>query len=802
MLRHRLIPAVVLALAVAPVAQAVITIDGSLTGETDYGPAKSVQTNNTGFSDSTVGDGTSAGGSELDAAYAVVQGGNLHLFFAGNLKRAEEYNHYDIYIADGRAGQNTVNASGALSGSNGSKFSPGFSATYALDINTDSTTYVNRYDMTQTLASSSYLNGFPNSSGTSHNLLDGVVASFNNSNAAGVVGGAPSAADQAAAAAVTTGLELSIPLARLGNPVGGQLKVLAVLNGGGNDFLSNQFLPGLPGEPVGNLGNGGVFDFSLQPNMFFTVNVPVVSNVGTWASTTGGSWATASNWTGPVPQNATDTAILGSAITANSTITLDGSKTVGRLVFNNTFKYTVATGTGGQLNINDTGNTSGENPSISVQAGSHEITANVQLTNGVGINTVDNTALTLSGMISGAGDVRKSGGGVLVLNGSNGLNTTVFTEAGTTQINSALSAGTSTFVLGDPDADNLPASLALGVNGLTIANDIVTKRDLANNSNLRTISVPDNSAGTLNGAIVINGGVVFAAGANGILTVNSVIQNGTDSGDSLKYDVRVAGAGQVILTNDSIATGDTFVDGGTLVVAAGASLSGGSLNVFTGGVADIKQLDGLASGVKIYTAGTVLLPGNTTGAPVTFNTATLSVDSAGTITIGQSATSANPVVVNAGSVEFLNAFTGKIDLTNNQLITTNDQNTVRQQLLAGNIFTSSASTGATLGYKDTGAATTQIQFAVAGDANLNGKVDTIDFNDLAGNFGTGTTWTAGDFNYDGLIDSLDFGILTANFGRSLPVAAPALGSVVPEPATLSLFAAALPFLGRRRNRLA
>src|SRR5947209_12619196 len=70
-------------------ARGTVAIDG--TRDADYGTAIVTQTNNTGFGDSTVGDGTSSGGSELDAAYGVVQGSNLNLFFAGNL--ANDFTH-------------------------------------------------------------------------------------------------------------------------------------------------------------------------------------------------------------------------------------------------------------------------------------------------------------------------------------------------------------------------------------------------------------------------------------------------------------------------------------------------------------------------------------------------------------------------------------------------------------------------------------------------------------------------------------------------------------------------------------
>jgi hypothetical protein len=101
-----------------------------------------------------------------------------------------------------------------------------------------------------------------------------------------------------------------------------------------------------------------------------------------------------------------------------------------------------------------------------------------------------------------------------------------------------------------------------------------------------------------------------------------------------------------------------------------------------------------------------------------------------------------------------------------------------------------------------------VRYTASGDANLDGVVDTLDFNSLAANFGkSGQRWSKGDFNYDGVVDTLDFNSLAANFGfavttTSSPSEANSLGTVVPEPTTigaLSLGAAAL--LVRRRFRV-
>lgn len=90
-------------------------------------------------------------------------------------------------------------------------------------------------------------------------LPNGIGVAVDNSNVAGVTGGSD-AANQAAAAAVATGIELSIPLAALGNP-GGAFRISAMINGSNHDYLSNQFLGGLT-PPQGNLGGDGAGSFN------------------------------------------------------------------------------------------------------------------------------------------------------------------------------------------------------------------------------------------------------------------------------------------------------------------------------------------------------------------------------------------------------------------------------------------------------------------------------------------------------------------------------------------------------------
>jgi hypothetical protein len=172
--------------------------------------------------------------------------------------------------------------------------------------------------------------------------------------------------------------------------------------------------------------------------------------------------------------------------------------------------------------------------------------------------------------------------------------------------------------------------------------------------------------------------------------------------------------------------------------------------------------------------------------------------------------------------------TGSIDLANNAMIAQNTpEATIRPAVVTGyaggawngpgfNSSSAAASpngTGRTaLGYAQASSvgittfagsnvqgSSTIIAYTLAGDANLDLKVNALDFNALASNYGAGTgLWRQGDFNYDNVINSLDFDALAQNFNQTLPTSAPALGTLVPEPSLLMALPA-VALLGRRRR---
>jgi MYXO-CTERM domain-containing protein len=130
---------------------------------------------------------------------------------------------------------------------------------------------------------------------------------------------------------------------------------------------------------------------------------------------------------------------------------------------------------------------------------------------------------------------------------------------------------------------------------------------------------------------------------------------------------------------------------------------------------------------------------------------------------------------------------------------------------AGQIRTgNAANANRGIGYRDdTAASQLLLRYTYRGDANLDGKVNAIDFNILASNFGAASKpWVQGDFNYDGAVNTTDFNYIATNFNAAaLPSEAlgtspvgESLGTLVPEPSMLGLATLGAALGVRRRRR--
>jgi fibronectin-binding autotransporter adhesin len=160
------------------------------------------------------------------------------------------------------------------------------------------------------------------------------------------------------------------------------------------------------------------FSLVYNPTSVVLTKAPVVNE---WALTSGGDWNTPANWTaGTVPNAIGADALLAGNLAASGAVSLSAPVTVGKLTFNNALaSYTVSDST---LTFQGTSTSD-----IVVTAGSHSISSAVVLTQ-LTTAAVNGTNLTVSGDITGAGSLTKTGPGTLVLSG--GIN-----YAGNTAVN-------------------------------------------------------------------------------------------------------------------------------------------------------------------------------------------------------------------------------------------------------------------------------------------------------------------------------------------------------------------------------
>lgn len=267
--------------ALAGVAAAAPILDG--TRDAAYGAPLAVQSVETQFGDNF---------SELDAGYARIEAGTLYIMLTGNLEN--NFNKLNIFIDSVAGGQNVLTTTnptndGWAGKHAGMRFDNSFAADYML-IMRNGNAGGDRFDIDFATvggaagdfeAAGDVFSGSQQGSNASALPGAGIGVAFNNSNAAGVLGGT-GPADPVAAAAVTTGIELAIPLSAIGSPVG-DIKISAMVNGSNHDYLSNQFLGGLPGG-TGNLGGDGSGNFTgslsginlnnFAGNQYFTIPEP------------------------------------------------------------------------------------------------------------------------------------------------------------------------------------------------------------------------------------------------------------------------------------------------------------------------------------------------------------------------------------------------------------------------------------------------------------------------------------------------------------------------------------------------
>jgi autotransporter-associated beta strand protein len=192
---------------------------------------------------------------------------------------------------------------------------------------------------------------------------------------------------------------------------------------------------------------------AIMAGLFGLATTTFATN-GTWSNTAGGSWATSGNWSGSTIADGTDGTADFSTLTLGSapTVTLDGARTIGNLIFGdvgNTYGWTLSTGGGDPL-------------TLAVSSGSPTITANGPI-NTIGL------------VLAGTQGFTKAGSGTLALSVSNSYTGGTTINAGTVKMGNKSALGTAGTVTVnsagtlDLGGKSTPTTLAVTLAGGTIS---------------------------------------------------------------------------------------------------------------------------------------------------------------------------------------------------------------------------------------------------------------------------------------------------------------------------------------------
>lgn len=373
---------------------------------------------------------------------------------------------------------------------------------------------------------------------------------------------------------------------------------------------------------------------------------------GTWNTTTSGAlWTLGTNWTGSIiadgSGNTANFSLLD--ITADTTVDLNGDRTLGNLIFGDT-----DTATGGSWTLNGAGvlTLAGVTPTITVNAlGTGKNAAiNVGIAGTSGLTKSGSGVLTLPGNITYTGTTTISAGTLALSGGNDRLGTSgnitigasgTLDLGGNTQTTTGLVTFTSGATLKGGTLTSNHASLAgnnfftgtinLGADGAFVTN----RRLLVANGGTGSLNIGTGSTGsiTFGGDASNNMNYVGVGGGNGVLNVN---------GGTVNFNNSTSGSGNGYLnvgSNSDTSTGSIVVNGGNLNVGTWLKLGGthnngngtnatSSLAITTGTVT-------LGGGSDATSNGVLFMNGSAGNNTVNTGTSTLTLNSGGVLNVKQ-----------------------------------------------------------------------------------------------------------------------------------------------------------------------
>jgi hypothetical protein len=555
-----------------------------------------------------------------------------------------------------------------------------------------------------------------------------------------------------------------------------------------------------------------------SPVSFYLDNVRVSGAIvqpggtGTWSHNGSGAWTDAANWddanAGEFPGAPGSQVFLdshGGSVSTSSQIVITLDQPV------NPANITFDKGGGGYKIAGTSPITVAAN--VNVNSGSHVISSPLTVNAGSQFNIAGGSSLTVDNLtVNGFNVVVKTGDGTLTTDKVNG--TSVDVQGGIWNLKP-----------GNLQNNGFIFDLKLE-NGSTFN---------MNGAHVRTNSL--NTAGTP-GVIDLGTGGVLSTGFFGGYTffgsingAGSVVVGGEDTSPHV---VGFAGS-------NSYSGTTTVTNGNTLQIGSAVNLGDESATnsvILNNGILQATADFTTTRQVNIATTGTVDTNGFSVGVGAV-NSGSLTKSGSGVLTVGR-LNAVSSVSVNSGALKLAPNGTAagaskignltladgtSLDVTNNQMIISGSNlPAIQTAVIAGyatgawngsGIVSSSAAADAAhktaVGYASAselglGSFAGQpvlgtdvlLRFTFSGDMNLDGRVNALDFNSLATNFGaSGKDWASGDFNYDTVVNTLDFTALATNFGSSL--AAPALGTLVPEPTQILAGSFAIALMSRRRR---
>jgi len=423
------------------------------------------------------------------------------------------------------------------------------------------------------------------------------------------------------------------------------------------------------------------------------------------------------------------------------------------------------------------------------------------------------------------GGVRKAGAGTMRLTAANAFAGGTSLANGTLEIDdpNSLSGGSITFAGGilalrvanlalannlvvDP-ADSIDLDLgatalqlnklftgsALNVSGLpggslAVNGTVTLQNDLVVND-----SVPITLNGPISGVFGITkagGGTLALAGTVAdTFAGNTQVNAGTlvlshTGGPAVPQNLRIDGPATVVTQQDRQFSPATVI---TFDNAAGESELDLANHAQT--IASITSFQSNAGTVQIGTGALIISSGSYTGTML--GSGALTKQGAGTLILGGSL--AGPALaITGGAIDVTVPFAGntvralsispgaKLDLGSSILFVQYGASASPAAMIRSLLATGLLKAASTLGFADSAdgvvtglpANSVVIKPAIAGDANLDGKVNFQDLLLLAQHFGApAANWDQGDFNYDGVVNFNDLLALAQNFGKTAAVGA-------------------------------